>query len=117
MDEVKLDNLAPLLLEYEQIRRDADRYKRAAEILRGRIEQELGDATEGKVGDRTVCTWRATGQFNASRLAKERPELAAKYTREVVRQELDVERLAAELPELHQAYRSRRFEWKGLADG
>ncbi|WP_051710179.1 YqaJ viral recombinase family protein [Streptomyces sp. NRRL S-350] len=73
------------------------------------VENEMrlvaGAAETVKVGKSVAWTWKANGTFAGSRFAKEHPELAAEYVRTV--EELDVDRLKVEQPELYAAYRAR----------
>lgn len=110
-----LDPIAALVQAYEQAQAEADKWAKAADTLKKRIQEAMGDATEGLIGGNIAFTWRHTGPFNARRFTADHPDLALKYTRTVTRDELDVDALRAEHPELFTAYRSRRFERKGVA--
>lgn len=53
-----------------------------------------------------VVTCRPTDTFQGAQFAKDHPDLAAQYAREVTRQELDVAALRRERPEVWARYRS-----------
>lgn len=75
------------------------------------VENEMRLLTEGselaKCGGKTAWTWKQNGTFAAKRFREEQPEAAARFVRTV--QELDVDRLKTEAPDLYRAYRSRRL--------
>jgi len=104
-----LDHLAALIASYEQTQAEADKWQKAADVLKARIQAEMGEATEATLAGKPVFTWRNTGQFNAKRFSQDHPDLTTKYTKPVTRDELDVEALKVEQPDLFTAYRSRRF--------
>lgn len=108
-----IDHLAALTEALEQAEAEAKKWADAAEVLKKRIQAEMGDATEATVNGNLAYTWRRTGQFSQKRFTTEQPDLAVKYTRTVTRDELDVDTLKAEQPDLFTAYRARRFERKG----
>lgn len=112
MNPIHLDELAPLVDALNHAEAEAKKWGGAAETIRKRIQSVMGERTEGHIGGRSVFTWRHTGQFNARRFAQDHPDLAVKYTVTVTRDEVDVDALKAELPELFTAYRARRFERK-----
>lgn len=112
MTTINLDHLAALVASHAEMQAEADKWQKAADTLKARIQAEMGDATEATVAGRSVFTWRRTGVFSAVRFGKDHPDLVTKYTRPVTRDELDTTTLAAEHAELYAAYRSRRFERK-----
>lgn len=81
-------------------------------MLEQRIKEQIGDHTEAHVGGQPAFSYRHTGQFAAKRFTTDHPDVAAKYTRPVTEERLDVDLLKAEQPDLFTAYRARRFEVK-----
>lgn len=104
-----LDHLAALIEAYDKTVDEAEKWAKAAEVLKKRIQAEIGDAQEATVGGAPVFTWKPTGKFNPTRFGKDHPDLLAKYMRPVTRDELDVAALEAEQPDLYTAYRGRVF--------
>lgn len=109
---VALDHMAALVEAYDKARDEEARWAEAAEVLAKRIQAEMGDADVATLAGREVFTWKRTGQFAAKRFTIEQSEVAAKYTRPVTRDELDVNTLKTERPDLYIFYRARRFERK-----
>lgn len=109
---INLDDLAPLVEALDQAEAEAKKWAAAAETLKKRIQSVMGEFTEGHIAGRPAFTWRHTGQFNARRFAQDHPDLVTKYTHTITRDELDVDALKTELPDLFTAYRARRFERK-----
>lgn len=109
---VALDDLAALIAQYDAMVAEADKWTRAADVLKRRIQAVMGEAAEATIAGRPVFTWRHTGQFNEKRFATDNPDLALKYTRTITVEQLDRDALAAEQPDLYTAYRARRFERK-----
>lgn len=76
--------------------------KRAADDLRARLRQVLGNAVVAKAAGEVVATWKPTKKIagiNAD-WRKANPDLVAQYTRLVEVPELDVDALVADHPEL-----------------
>lgn len=110
MDTSKpLDHLVEMISAYDTAAAEAERWRSAAETLRKRIQDEIGDATLATVGGLPAFTWKHTGRFNATRFGQDHPDLVVKYTRPVTRDELDEEALKAEQGKLYTAYRGRVF--------
>src|SRR5687767_11664113 len=105
-----LDHMAALVEAYDQAVAEAAKWATAAEVLKKRIQAEMGDATEATVAGVAAFTWKHTGTFAHARFAKDHPDLAEKHT--VMRPALDADALAAAHPDLYTAYRGRRFERK-----
>lgn len=104
-----LDHIAALIEAYDKTLDEAEKWAKAAEVLKKRIQAEIGDAHEATINGAPVFTWRPAGKFAAARFGKDHPDLVAKYTRPVTRDELDVAALEAEQPDLYTAYRGRVF--------
>lgn len=102
-----IDDLAQVVEAYRNAQAEADRWKKAAEVLKARIQQAMGDATVATVAGQPVATWRPTGQFQETKFRNEQPDLARHYVKTV--EVIDTERLAADHPDLYTAYRARRF--------
>jgi putative phage-type endonuclease len=90
--------------------------EKAAEVatnaLKNQVRALIGDKEQLMCGDQIVATWRNTGQFSRKRFAEAHPELVEQYTRPVSVDELDVDALAADHPDLYGAFRVRRLEFK-----
>ncbi|HLL68843.1 MAG TPA: hypothetical protein VK453_24485 [Micromonosporaceae bacterium] len=112
MNAVALDHLVYLWRAYESTQAEADKWAQAADLLKRRIQAEMDQYEEATIGGQTVATYRHTGQFSTRRFTLEQPDLATKYTRTVTREELDLEAVKAEQPDLFAVYRARRFERK-----
>lgn len=111
MTTVNLDHLAALQAEYDSLVAEAKRLTEAADALKAHIQHEMGEAEVATIGGKPAFTWKRTGQFNQRRFATEHPDLYAQYT--VLRPVVDTDKLAAEVPEVFERYRARRFERKG----
>lgn len=104
-----LDHIAAVVAAYDHALSEAATWAKAAEVLRKRVETEMGDHQEATIGGETAFTWRRTGKFSAARFAKDFPDLAARYTATVTRDEVDTVALAEAHPEVYAACRSRVF--------
>jgi hypothetical protein len=109
---IALDDIAALTKDYAKFQAEADKWQKAADTLKKRIQQVMGAATEATVAGDVVFTYRHTGKFNADRFSADHPDLVMKYTVTETVQRLDVATLAKEHEALFTAYRGRRFERK-----
>lgn len=112
MTSIAIDDIAEVVKAHKKAQDEADKWQKAADVLKKRIQVLMGDATEATVAGAPVYTYRYTGQFNAKRFTADHPDLAVKYTVTETVERLDVDALAADHDELFTAYRSRRFERK-----
>lgn len=107
--QFSLDNMALLAEEYRQRRRrmaeDKDWCDQFVEALKAMAGKDTEEFTlRGKVVAKLV-----PGQLNVSRIAKELPDIHAQYYRMVVKQEFDKKAFEQDEPELFETYRARRF--------
>lgn len=113
--EVKADDIVDVdLAKAKELRgRRADLKARAKELddqitaVENEMRLMTGSAELAKCGSKTAWTWKQNSTFAAKRFREEQPEAAAKFVRTV--QELDVDRLKAEAPDLYRQYRARRL--------
>jgi hypothetical protein len=101
--------LAPIIEAYRNARTEIARWQDAAEVLRRRIEQAMGDADEGIIHGRRVVSYRRDGAFKSAQFMTEQKELAEKYSRPKSGTEIDTDRLREDFPELYSQYRTRPF--------
>jgi putative phage-type endonuclease len=80
------------------------------DALKNRVRGLLGDAERLVCGEQEIATWRNTGQFCEARFRAAHPDLAARYVTTV--EVVDTDRLAADHPELHTAFRARVLTFK-----
>jgi putative phage-type endonuclease len=109
-DAVTVADPADVLPLVEERRALKEREKQlAAELadVETRLKAAAGAAEVVKARGEVAFTWKQNGRFATRRFAEAHPELAAQYTRTV--EALDVERLAAERPDLYRAFRARRL--------
>lgn len=109
---VSIDHLSAVREEHLRYLAEAQKWLDSAAALEAHIKAVIGEADEATIDGKVVYTWKRVGQFAAKRFATEQPELNAKYTRPVTVDQLDVDQLKAEQPEVYAAYRARRFEKK-----
>jgi hypothetical protein len=108
MSSIDLTELNSLDLAYRNAEAEAKRWKKAADTLKSRIQEAMGDNTEASINGLPAYTWKPSGQFQTTRFSTENPELAVKYTTTV--EVLDTDALKKEQPGLFAAYRSRVFK-------
>ncbi|WP_165436510.1 YqaJ viral recombinase family protein [Amycolatopsis suaedae] len=75
--------------------------------VRNRVRGLLGDREQLVCGDQVVATWTNTGRFLPDRFMRDHPELVAAYTEPVTADVIDVDRLAADHPDIYRACRTR----------
>lgn len=109
MDVRSLDHLAELVDAYDAAVVEEQRWRRAAEVMRKRIQDEIGEAGEATLGGAPAFSWKRTGRFNTARFGQDHPDLLVKYTRPVTYDEVDEGALRVDWPDLHLAYRGRVF--------
>lgn len=80
------------------------------DALKNRVRGLLGDAEQLVCGEQEIATWRNTGQFSETRFQAAHPDLAERYVTKV--EVVDTERLAADHPEIHTAFRARVLTFK-----
>lgn len=73
--------------------------------VENRMKALLEDSEIATVGHHTVYRWPQNGNFAAARFRESEPELAAEYQHLVPA--VDIDRLAAEKPEIYRKYRAR----------
>ncbi|MEW2068466.1 lambda-exonuclease family protein [Streptomyces sp. NPDC007346] len=95
-----------------ELRADRARLKaeiKALDTALTTVENEMRLANEAaevaKVGNAVAWSWKQNGNFAAKKFREAHPELAAELTRVV--EELDVDRLKEEHPDLYTAFRAR----------
>jgi hypothetical protein len=108
-DVQPLDGNVELVKAYESAAAEADKWRETAEALKAQIKELLGEATTATLNGRAVFTYRHTGVFDERAFVIDNPDLAATYSREVTRREIDRVALEAEQPVLYARYRARRF--------
>ncbi len=86
--------------------------KADSEALKNRVRALIGDGEQLMCGDAVVATWRHTVPFSEKRFREDHPDLAGQYTRPVTADQLDVDTLAADHPDLYRCYRARRLDFK-----
>lgn len=64
-----------------------------------------GNATALTLDSRQVATFRRDGRLNLTRLKAEQPDLVARYTRIVAKEQFDEDAFRREMPDVHAAYR------------
>ena len=74
------------------------------------LRRAVGDANVVTFGDDVVITNRPTDRFRGKDFANEQPILAKEYTKPVVVDQLDLEALEREHPEIFRHYQSRTFK-------
>jgi putative phage-type endonuclease len=100
-------DVLPLVEERRALKERAQQLADELADVETRLKAAAGAAEVVKVRGEVAFTWRRNGPFAMRRFAEAHPELAAEYTRTV--EALDVERLAAERPDLYRAFRARRL--------
>jgi putative phage-type endonuclease len=100
-------DVLPLVEERRALKARAQQLADELADVETRLKAAAGAAEVVKVRGEVAFTWKANGAFATRRFAEAHPELAATYTRTV--EALDVERLAAERPDLYRAFRARRL--------
>lgn len=111
-NEEKQYDLSPLRLHYGEFLRYHARAKEAngwLKTFKSLLPGVVGDASLMVMGNLPVATFRRDQKLSMKRLADEQPQIIAKYTRRVVKEEFDEEAFRNEEPLMHQAYRGRSF--------
>lgn len=78
------------------------------------------EATLIRFANADVATFRRDAQLSLSQLAKEQPDIIARYTRRKTVEVFDKEAFLAEMPEMYAAYRGRSYRLiknPALSDG
>lgn len=109
MPQASLDSHANIVEAYRNARAEISRWQDAAEVLRRRIEQAMGDADEGLINGKRVVTFKREGAFKSAQFMTEQKELAEKYGRPKSGTEIDTDRLREDFPQVYQQYRTRPF--------
>lgn len=109
MPQVSLDSYANIVEAYRNARSEISRWQDAAEVLRRRIEQAMGDADEGIIDGKRVVSYRRDGAFRSAQFMAEQKELAETYGRPKTGTEIDTDRLRQDFPQVYQQYRTRPF--------
>lgn len=112
--EVDLSEAVRLRAEWQALKAEAKDVDKRLTTVENAMRLLTGDAEFVEAEGRPAWNWKANGPFRGAAFAKEQPELAAQYVRQVAA--LDTERLAAEHPETYRKYRARmlRVPAKGV---
>jgi hypothetical protein len=84
-------------------------WKNHVAFLRRQIEEKMGGAYAGMVGDRKVVTYRPVDTWAVSLLRKEHPELAQHFVKEVTREMFALQDFIRQHGDIAARYQSRSF--------
>ena len=107
--DITTDEWEDLSADRERAKESVHKAKLAHDEVKNRVRQIMGDAEELYCGEERLATWRHTQKFAESRFRKENPDIAEKYVTTV--EAIDVEKLAAERPDLYRQYCSRELRF------
>src|SRR5262245_45655238 len=98
-----------LVRQWYEAESNASRWKSHAAKLRGLIEEQIGDAFAGMVGNDKVITFRPTARYAEAALIKAYPDLTQHFMRPVTNEVFDLEAFQIRHPEIAEQFRVRSF--------
>jgi len=87
--------------------------REAHEAAKNRARQLIGDADRLVCGDTEIATWRQIDALSLKRLAVDRPDLVADYTRPAKVDLFDLEAFKTDHPDIYAQYRQRQLRFQG----
>ncbi|MFF4385553.1 YqaJ viral recombinase family protein [Streptomyces sp. NPDC001552] len=111
---VDLAEAARLRAEFFALEAEEKKLQARMTTVKNAMRLLSGEAEFVEADGRPAWNWKANGTFKSAVFAKEQPELAARFTRQV--EALDVKELAAKEPGIHRKYLARvlRVPEKGV---
>lgn len=107
-----LDQIGMLAQEARMRKKRLEEDKEWLEQWKTTLKDVSNNADEFTLAGHTFATL-VPGQLNVSRLAKELPDVHTRYMRMVAKYQFDADAFAKEEPDLFDAYRARRFCFTG----
>lgn len=113
-DEVALDGYVDLLADLTECQRMLDFWGKREKNIKEKLKDLMGNASVGTVNGEPALTYSPINRFQGAAFAKQYPDLARLYTREIPVRKLDEDWLRTERPQLWAEFqvRSMRNTWE-----
>lgn len=107
--ETDIDELKSHVKNLRKAKADLKELQAYIGVLEAKIQETLDKrgATDGKINNAVVVTWRPTATYRYAEFAKTYPDLCAQYMEPEVVDALNKARLAADHPNLLEPFRTR----------
>jgi DUF1680 family protein len=107
--ETDIDELKTHVKSLRKAKADLKELAAYIKVLEDKIQETLEkrNATDGKINNAVVVTWRPTATYRYAEFAKTYPDIHARYMEPEVVDVLNKARLAAEHPALLEPFRTR----------
>jgi len=99
--------------EYTTGVRAVQEWEAYLEIRRAKIEELIGTAHAGMVGNKKVVTYRPINKWSVGGIRRDYAEMAAHFEHEVTRVEFDLNAFRAQHPDIAEKYQTRQFREAG----
>lgn len=107
--DITADERDNLVAAREAAKESVRKAKLADDEVKNRVRQIMGDAEDLYCGEERLASWKHTKKFAEVKFRKAHPDLAEEYVATV--DAVDIERLAAERPELYRQFCSRELRF------
>lgn len=98
-----------IFMKWQEAKRNAEAWEHEAKRLRAHLESMLGDAFAATIDGVKVLTYRPGAKYATAAIRRDYPDLTQHFIISRLVDDLDMDRFAAQHPEIAERYRVRSF--------